>query len=113
MSVKNSSLAHQHDFFKIKNAKRKNLEKKIKSLKQNFNDNTAEILRTECDLNKVADDDMREEVLKMARFELLNNEKITPYFLSLAKKPHDSSCLWTYAMMTVVRLRPLLSVILI
>jgi hypothetical protein len=93
MSVENSSLAHQHDFFKIKNAKHQSLEKRIKLLKQNFNDNTAEILRTERDLNKVADNDMREEVLKMARFELLNNEKITPYFLSLAKKPHDSSCL--------------------
>jgi hypothetical protein len=74
MSVKNSSLSHQHDFFKIKNAKRQCLEKRIKFLKQNFNDNSAEILRTERDLNKVADDDMREEVLNMARFELLNNE---------------------------------------
>ncbi len=50
-SVKNSSLAHQHNFFKKKNAKRQYLEKKIKLLKQNFNDNTAEILRTERDLN--------------------------------------------------------------
>ncbi len=34
MSIKGSSLAHQHDFFKIKNAKRKMLENKIKELKK-------------------------------------------------------------------------------
>jgi hypothetical protein len=36
---------------------------------------------------------MREEVLRMRNFEQLNNEKITPYFLSLAKKPHHSESL--------------------
>jgi hypothetical protein len=29
----------------------------------------------------------------MRNFEQLNNEKITPYFLSLAKKPHHSESL--------------------
>jgi hypothetical protein len=90
MSVKASTLSHQHDFFKIKNAKKKYLETKIKDLKKNFQNNVAEILRTERDLNKVADDEMREEVLRMRNFEQLNNEKITPYFLSLAKKPQHS-----------------------
>jgi hypothetical protein len=66
------------------------LESKIKSLKKNFQNNVAEILRTERDLNKVVDDEMREEVLRMRNFEHLNNEKITPYFLSLAKKPQNS-----------------------
>jgi hypothetical protein len=93
MAVKNSSLAHQHDFFKIKNAKRRSLEKKIVSLKGDFNANIAEVLRTERDLNRVVDDAAREEVLKMQKFEHLNNEKITPNFLSLAKKPNKSDCL--------------------
>jgi hypothetical protein len=88
MSIKNSSLAHQHDFFKIKNAKKNKLANQIKILKQNFQNNVGEILHVERDLNKVVDDDMREEVLKMHKFEQLNNEKITPYFLSLAKKPN-------------------------
>jgi hypothetical protein len=34
MSVKNSSLSHQHDFLKIQNARRKYLEKKLCSLKK-------------------------------------------------------------------------------
>ncbi len=93
MAIKNSSLAHQHDFFKIKNAKKNKLEKQIKALKLNFQNNVGEILRVERDLNKVVDDDMREEVLKMRKFEQLNNEKINPYFLSLAKKPNKSESL--------------------
>ncbi len=36
---------------------------------------------------------MREEILKMRNFEQLNSEKITPYFLSLAKKCNNSDCL--------------------
>ncbi len=90
IAIKSSSLSHQHDFFKIKNAKKKYLETKIKNLKKDFQNNIAEILRTERELNRVADDEMREEVLRMRNFEYLNNEKITPYFLSLAKKPQHS-----------------------
>jgi hypothetical protein len=93
IAVKTSSLAHQHDYFKIRNAKRKFLEKKIINLKKEFNANAGEILRFERDLNKVTEDEMREEVLKMQDFEKLNNEKITPYFLSLAKRPHNPESL--------------------
>jgi hypothetical protein len=90
MAVKSSSLSHQHNLFKIKNAKKNYLEKKISTLKKNFNANTGEILRVERDLNRIVDDEMREEILKMRKFEHLNNEKITPYFLSLAKKPSNA-----------------------
>jgi hypothetical protein len=90
MCVKNSSLAHQHSFFKIKNAKRNSLEKRISNLKLNFNANSGEILRVERELNNIVELDLREEILKMKHFESLNNEKITPYFLSLAKRPQNS-----------------------
>jgi hypothetical protein len=76
MSIKNSSLGHQHDFFKIKNAKKACLEKKIINLKKNFNANVGEILRTERELNKIVEDDLREDVLKMKNFEYLNDEKM-------------------------------------
>ncbi len=36
---------------------------------------------------------MREEILKMRRFEDLNNEKISHYFLSLVKRPQNSESL--------------------
>ncbi len=47
MCIKNSSLSHQHSFFKIKNAKKNFLEKKINMLKLDFNANAGEILRNE------------------------------------------------------------------
>jgi hypothetical protein len=93
MAIKNSSLSHQHSFFKIKNARRLSLEKRLTTLKLNFNANSGEILRTERELNNVTEQDLREEIQKMKHFEKLNNEKITPYFLSLAKKPHNSESL--------------------
>jgi hypothetical protein len=66
------------------------LNKKLTNLKRDFNANVGEILRTERELNKINDDAMREEISKMRNFEQLNSEKITPYFLSLAKKPKNS-----------------------
>jgi exonuclease III len=93
MAIKGSSLSHQHNFFKIKNARRKAIENKIKELKKFFSQNMQEILRVERELNQIAKDDMREEVMRIKNFEQLNNEKITPYFLSLAKKPQCSDTL--------------------
>jgi hypothetical protein len=93
MAIKNSSLSHQHNFFKIKNARKLSLEKRLTALKLDFNANSGEILRTERELNNVTEQDLRDEIKKMKQFEKLNNEKITPYFLSLAKRPHNSESL--------------------
>jgi hypothetical protein len=49
-----------------------------------------EILRFERDLNRVVEDDVREEILKMRDYESLNNEKMSPYFLSLARRPQNA-----------------------
>ncbi len=87
MSIKNSCLSYQHNLFKIKKIQKSRLVKKIDNLKLNFNANVGEILRTERELDRIIELELREEVLKMKKFERLNNEKITPYFLSLAKQP--------------------------
>jgi hypothetical protein len=60
---------------------------KLKTSKKNFDANSGEILRAERDLNAIVESDAREEISKMKNFEHLNNKKITPYFLALAKKP--------------------------
>jgi hypothetical protein len=66
------------------------LDKRISTLKENFNANSGEILRLERELNNLIEQDLLEDILKMKHFDSLNNEKITPYFLSLAKRPHNS-----------------------
>jgi hypothetical protein len=93
MAVKNSSLSHQHNIFKIKNAKKKAMEKKICSLKLNVHANAGEILRLEKLLSNIIEGELRDELMKMHKFEKLNDEKITPYFLSLAKRPHHAESL--------------------
>ncbi len=93
MSVKNSSLAHQHNLFKVKNAKKLAIEKNINILKQDVNANAGEILRLESTLNRIVEAELRDKLLKMHNFEKLNDVKITPYFLSLAKRPHHAESL--------------------
>jgi hypothetical protein len=73
MCVKNSSLAHQHNFFKIKKAKKSNLDKRISNLKLNFNANSGEILRLERELNNLIEMDLLEEILKMKSKQRKNN----------------------------------------
>jgi hypothetical protein len=90
MSIKNACLAYQHDFFKIRNVNRDRLEKKLDRLKGDFNAHSREILRTERELNRIIETGLRAEVEKRGKFERLNNEKITPYFMSLAKRPCTS-----------------------
>jgi hypothetical protein len=90
IAFKSSSLSHQHNFFKIENARKKFLEKHITNLKNNFNANSGKILRCERNILRVVEDDVREEILKMRDFEHLNNEKLTPYFLALAKRPQNA-----------------------
>ncbi len=68
MAVKNSSLAHQHSFFAVRNARRNFLDKKLTTLKNNFDANSGEILRAERDLNRIVEGDAREEILKMKNF---------------------------------------------
>jgi hypothetical protein len=91
MSIKNSCLAYQHNLFKIKNMQKSRFGKKIDNLKLDFIANAGEILRTERELDRIIELELREEVAKMQKFERLNNEKITPYFMSLAKQPNVTS----------------------
>jgi hypothetical protein len=76
MAIKNSSLAHQHSFFMVRNARRNYLDKKLTTLKKDFDANSGEILRVERDLNRIVESDAREEILKMKNFEHLNNENL-------------------------------------
>ena len=91
-SVKNVTLGHQAWIFKTKNKLKTSLTNSIKNLKQNFINNKIEILALERRLSAISESELRSELLKIKNFERLNNEKITPYFLKIAKssKPDDS-----------------------
>ena len=91
-SVKNITLGHQAWIFKTRNKLKTSMTNNIKNLKQDFNTNRVEILALERRLSAVIESELRYELSKIKNFERLNNEKITPYFLKIAKssKPDDS-----------------------
>jgi hypothetical protein len=56
-------------------------------LKKSYTENQEDIFRLEARLSKIVDGELRDELSLHRNFEKLNDEKITPYFMSLAKEP--------------------------
>jgi hypothetical protein len=84
-SIKIATLAEQNRIYKRKNAKYNRLKSLLANLKTNYGNNCDEIFALESELSSSMEQDLREELGNMKIFERLNNEKITPYFLALAK----------------------------
>ncbi len=84
-NVRNCVVSHQSFVFKTAKKKRIDLENKIKALYADPVANIEEITDLEYLLNKLVDSELRHELGKYSGFEVLNSEKLTLYFLSLAK----------------------------
>ena len=92
MKIKAAALSFQSFYYKKFNMKKDQLKCKIRDLKTNYNRNQNEIRLQEGILANIEEQELREELALLKNFERLNNEKITPYFLDLAKKPgHNES----------------------
>ena len=83
--IKNRCLSYQSQIFKKRSARKKHLIDRISNLKVNFDQNSVQILNTERLLSDVVEHELKEELSLYKNFECLNNEKITPYFMSLVK----------------------------
>ena len=90
MNIKNSALAHQAHFYKIKKQKVESMSKVLSELKRNYQTNSREILIIERNLALTIENELKTELKHMRKFEKLNNEKITPYFMSIVKKSSQS-----------------------
>ena len=77
----------------MKNKLKSALTTNIKVLKGNFNNNTHEILDKERRLSALIESELRAELCKIKIFERLNNEKITPYFLKMARSSKQDESL--------------------
>jgi hypothetical protein len=84
-NVRNSVISHQNFVFKNAKKSRRDLESKLKVLHSDPALNLEEIIELENSLNRLVDSELRHELSKYSGFEVLNSEKITPFFLSLAK----------------------------
>ena len=90
MNIKNSALAHQAHFYKIKKQKVESMSKILSELKRNYQTNSREILIIERNLALTIENELKTKLKHMRKFEKLNNEKMTPHFMSIAKKSSQS-----------------------
>jgi hypothetical protein len=84
-NVRNQVVSHQAFMLKTAKAKRKSLLERIRTLQADPAANFDELTELELFLNKAVDGELRHELSKLSGFEAVNSEKITPYFLGLAK----------------------------
>jgi hypothetical protein len=89
-NVKNEVISHQVFIKRAKNEKIVWLKKKLAEVKSSENPDCDEINNLERKLDSIMDSDMRSDLEKYRYFELLNSEKMTPRFLSLAKKENKT-----------------------
>ena len=83
--IKNNVLSHQNHIFKLRRVKTNKIKRQIAELKLNFNQNVGEILDKERQLSNLVEGDLKTELLHFKKFETLNNERITLYFMSIVK----------------------------
>jgi hypothetical protein len=86
MNLKNNALAQQKKIYDAKNRSKMILSNKLRELKKDFIRNKYEILELEQKMVALNEKEIREELENMYIFDRLTNEKMTPYFLNLAKK---------------------------
>jgi len=91
--IKNNALSHQAYVFRLRGMKKNILKKRISQLKQNFNANTNLILESERELSALIEHELKLELQHYKKFENLNNERITPYFMNLVKTKNSSDSL--------------------
>jgi Reverse transcriptase (RNA-dependent DNA polymerase) len=84
--VKTCVLGAQQKIYNVINAKKVRLTKRLNQLKTDYLSNKNEIFRVEQELANHLEKLLRDEVENMGIFTRLNNEKITPYFVNLAKQ---------------------------
>jgi hypothetical protein len=84
-SVRNEVLSLQRFLSIRKNAEKKSLSSKLFDLKSNFSPNFDRISVIEHKLTAIQDFELKCEIEKFKHYELLNNERITPDFVWLAK----------------------------
>ncbi len=83
--IRNDVISYQAFVFKTLANSRKNLEDNITKLKKNFVINFDEISRLELDLRNMNEIERNSELEKNPNFDTLHTERITPFFIKMAK----------------------------
>jgi hypothetical protein len=89
--VKKAGIWGQHFLFKITKEQIFSREKKLATLKTDFDANFVQIFNLEREIGKIKDTTLRAKLCNLKIFECLNAEKATPHFLTISKKKPVSS----------------------
>jgi DNA-binding LytR/AlgR family response regulator len=85
-NLKVETISHQISIRKCKKNKINSMTDKLCRLKKNYLTNLDQINELERDLNVLLDLDMRSDLERYRHFDILNCEKMSPRFLSIAKQ---------------------------
>jgi hypothetical protein len=83
--VRTSQLSLQHDIHKQKNAAEKIMRDELNNLKRDYVGNANRIFYLERVLSELTEEKLKDELANYKIFDRLNNEKITPFFMRLAR----------------------------
>jgi hypothetical protein len=84
-NIRNECVSYQIFLAKTITESTKNIKDRLKDLKSNYVENEIEIISLEKKLDGIIDNVLRNRLEATSNFEILQNEKITPFFLNLAK----------------------------
>jgi exonuclease III len=88
--LKNDICSFQSHLKITRSLRRTNMIKKLNNLKLNYRENAEEIFELESKLNKILHSELICELEKYQLFEQVNSEKISPFYLKLAKSGKPS-----------------------
>ena len=84
-NVRNEVTSYQNFIYRTKNKLKQSLLQKYDNLRALNAPDNPDLLETECALNRLSETEITDELRKYNIFDVLNQEKITPAFLQLAK----------------------------
>jgi Reverse transcriptase (RNA-dependent DNA polymerase) len=91
MAVRNEVLGYQTFFKKSTTELKNNLEKSLAELKGDYSGNIELISKLEAKITAINNAELRSKIENFSQFEILNNEKMTPFFLKLCKGSKNSA----------------------
>jgi len=84
-NIRNEAVCYQIFIAKEKMKIKSSLIDRLNLLKSNYSVNSDDIMIIERKLDQLADTELRSKIESTSLFEILNNEKITPHFVDLAR----------------------------
>jgi hypothetical protein len=84
--IRKSGIWIQQKLYKITKEEMSYKEKKLETLKKDFNARCDEIFLLERQIQKIRETDLKEKLKSLKIFECINAERANPHFLNIAKK---------------------------